>query len=263
MKIKYFKKWTRQDVRDHPKLLFIFGDNDIQKGRGGQAIIRGLPNTMGIPTKKLPYTYNEAYYNDNELDVNQQRIDAAIDNILSNLSKYQGVSLPTDGFGTGLANLPVRAPKTFAYLESAVAEMIEKIKAFSNVSLEKKYVCDGDNCVLVTDDVEENTISEKVNGKNLNPENDQKELIDFNSFLPKEKDQWTVYGTKTCPYCHKACDLLKEQKINFRYVSLDEHKKEIVAKLRPLIGPDHKTIPIIFYQNEFIGGFSQLQERLN
>ena len=41
--------WTIEDVRNKPNYLFLFGDNDVQKGEGGQAIIRYEPNAFGIP----------------------------------------------------------------------------------------------------------------------------------------------------------------------------------------------------------------------
>lgn len=33
---------------------------------GGQAIIRGLPNTIGIPTKKYPSNLKSSFYTDDE-----------------------------------------------------------------------------------------------------------------------------------------------------------------------------------------------------
>ena len=50
--IKIFKRfWNPKIVRSQPECLFIFGDNDIQKGKRGQAIIRDEPNAIGIPTR--------------------------------------------------------------------------------------------------------------------------------------------------------------------------------------------------------------------
>lgn len=54
--------WSVDDVRKSKDYLFVFGDNDIHSGTGGQAIIRNEPKA---------------------------------------------------GLGTGLANLKVKAPKTF------------------------------------------------------------------------------------------------------------------------------------------------------
>jgi len=37
-----------------PSLLFVFGDNMLGFGKGGQAIIRAEPNAVGVPTKRKP-----------------------------------------------------------------------------------------------------------------------------------------------------------------------------------------------------------------
>lgn len=46
--------WTVNDARSNKNSLFVYGDNDIKKGKKGQAIIRDEPNAIGIPTKKYP-----------------------------------------------------------------------------------------------------------------------------------------------------------------------------------------------------------------
>ena len=48
------KFYTITDVRKHSDYLYIFGDNDVGIGKGGQAIIRDEHNAIGIPTKKEP-----------------------------------------------------------------------------------------------------------------------------------------------------------------------------------------------------------------
>ncbi|RYX99933.1 MAG: hypothetical protein EOO35_00905, partial [Cyanobacteriota bacterium] len=68
--------------------LFIFGDNDVKKGRGGQAIIRHLSNTAGIPTKKYPSYSQSAYYTDSEFSLNKEKIDAAIKMIIKMSKDY-------------------------------------------------------------------------------------------------------------------------------------------------------------------------------
>lgn len=127
-KIIVFKGWwTREDVIKNPDSLFVFGDNDIGKGLGGQAIIRGLQNTIGIPTKKYPSYNTWAYYSDTEYDTNVSKIDAAIKKIILRSKKYKAVVLPEDGFGTGLADLANRAPKTFKYLKNTVEKLKTQI----------------------------------------------------------------------------------------------------------------------------------------
>lgn len=121
LKIKYYKLWTIQDVRNNPDHLFIFGDNDQHKGRGGQAIIRGQQNAFGIPTKKYPSFNNNAFYTDTELIQNKIKIDQAINKILASLPKYKVLVFPEDGLGTGLAQLNTKAPLTFKYLNEQLS----------------------------------------------------------------------------------------------------------------------------------------------
>ena len=119
--------WTLQDVQDNDDFIFIFGDNDVRVGKGGQAIIRGEKNAMGIPTKKYPGYNPKAYYTDTEISTNKIKIDNAINNIVyklkNNNAQYKGIILPEDGLGTGLADLKNKAPETFGYLNKKIKEL--------------------------------------------------------------------------------------------------------------------------------------------
>jgi hypothetical protein len=121
--------WTRNYVKKTQNCLFIFGDNDCKMGKGGQAIIRGLKNVKGIPTKKFPNNYYKSFYTDKEYDDNCAKIDIAINKIKKTFysKKYDYLVLPEDGFGTGLSRLPSKAPLTYEYLKTAVAMLIEEL----------------------------------------------------------------------------------------------------------------------------------------
>jgi len=114
--------WTINSVVEQPSHLYVFGDNDIGKGKGGQAIIRDLDNSIGIPTKKLPSYDINAFYTDNEYQQNCAKIDKAIYKMLKNFLKknFTHLVFPEDGLGTGLAKLPSKAPKTNKYLENKI-----------------------------------------------------------------------------------------------------------------------------------------------
>ena len=104
--------WTRESVSNDPDRYYIFGDNEQGIGTGGQACIRGLSNAFGIPTKRSPGMAAEDFWSDDELDANCRLIDEA------------WLKIPTDkpwvisqeGLGTGLSELPERAPRTYQYL---------------------------------------------------------------------------------------------------------------------------------------------------
>jgi len=120
-KIRIFKGWWNvNDVKNNPNCLFIFGDNDVKTGHGGQAIIRDLPNSIGIPTKKFPTLEPNSFYNDLEIEKNKMKISFAIKNIINESKKYKYIILPEEGLGTGLADLKNKAPETFKYLESQI-----------------------------------------------------------------------------------------------------------------------------------------------
>ena len=74
--------WTVAIVRQYPHALFVFGDNDCGKGTGGQAIIRNEPNSIGLPTKKMPRNTKHSFYTDEEYADNCLKIDIAIQSIL-------------------------------------------------------------------------------------------------------------------------------------------------------------------------------------
>lgn len=108
---------TREYVRKHPEKIFIFGDNCLGEGFGGQAKeLRGEPNSYGIPTKKYPSAEEDAFFIDSEFEANVKAINEAI------------MKIPVDGreiiilpLGTGLAQLPQRAPKTYKYLVTLIS----------------------------------------------------------------------------------------------------------------------------------------------
>ena len=132
MKIYTLKLFTTEVVKSNPSYLFIFGDNDIKVGKGGQAIIRHESNTAGIPTKKLPNNKESSFYNDDEYDSNVEKIDIAIkiikQRIFNSNPKYEAIVFPVDGLGTGLANLPIVAPLTFKYLVEQIEILKEDMK---------------------------------------------------------------------------------------------------------------------------------------
>lgn len=128
MHVIYVKRWDVTMVRSFPKTLFVFGDNLVGRGCGGQAIIRYEPNAIGIPTKKAPTSSSAAYFTDQEFDSNAQAIDTAIRHLEETAQAYNTIALPTDGLGTGLADLPRRAPRTYRYLQQQMKSFIDRIQ---------------------------------------------------------------------------------------------------------------------------------------
>lgn len=119
-KIEIREHIRREDVRAEPDKIFLFGDNLKQSGFGGQAKeMRGEVNARGIPTKKEPANRETSFFTDKEFSANKRAIDEAFGKI----PPGKIIVVPKGGIGTGLANLEVKAPRTFAYLNEKLAEI--------------------------------------------------------------------------------------------------------------------------------------------
>lgn len=122
--IRIRKFIRRADLRAEPDTLFVFGDNMARRGFGGQAKeMRGEPNAVGIPTKMLPATTPDAYFTDTSWFDVRPRIDEAFDRLEQHLRRGGDVVFPTDGIGTGRAQLATRAPAIAAYILARQAHL--------------------------------------------------------------------------------------------------------------------------------------------
>jgi len=64
----------------------------------------------------------------------------------------------------------------------------------------------------------------------------------------------TVYSTSSCPWCHKTTDFLKEHKIKFTEVNVQEHPEranEVVEKSGQM------GVPVIDIDNQIIIGYNE------
>ena len=113
---------TREFIKLHKRWLFIFGDNLVKRGYGGQAkACRGEPNTLGIPTKRYPTWDENAFFTNDDYD----EVKLIIDSIINEVRKENWekiIILPR--IGEGRAQLPTRAPRIYKY----VVEVLEKLK---------------------------------------------------------------------------------------------------------------------------------------
>ena len=113
--IRYVKRYTRSEIRANPNTLYVFGDNLERRGLGGQAKeCRGEPNAVGIPTKRSPSMAESSFLSDADFEEVRPIIQAAF----RKLASYDGpIVWPEDGVGTGLAQLPQRAPRIAAFID--------------------------------------------------------------------------------------------------------------------------------------------------
>ena len=121
------QKWiTAADLMQNQNRAYVFGDNMARDGVGGQAgAMRGFANAIGVPTKWLPRTGEKAYFK--PADLHNPFVRAAILGAFHQmsvlLSRGIDVVIPTDGIGTGLSQLPQRAPEIHAWIEWLIADL--------------------------------------------------------------------------------------------------------------------------------------------
>lgn len=123
------KRIYREDLKANPHLLYIFGDNLERTGYGGQAKeMRGEPNAFGIATKrKAAHGADDCYFFDGQNDAKLKvsgdflRLGAIISMAMqSPTPKFNGIVVPLDGIGTGLALLNKNAPKLLQLIERRI-----------------------------------------------------------------------------------------------------------------------------------------------
>ena len=68
-----------------------------------------------------------------------------------------------------------------------------------------------------------------------------------------------VWSKDQCPYCDQAKALLKSRGIEYeeRNVSLDWTREQLLEAV-----PNARTVPQIFLDEELVGGFNELRQRL-
>src|SRR5574343_250467 len=65
-----------------------------------------------------------------------------------------------------------------------------------------------------------------------------------------------IYSTSVCPYCIRAKQLLKRKGVAFKEINLSNEAPEVRIEL--MQRTNHRTVPQIFINDQFIGGFDQL-----
>jgi|688.fasta_scaffold895708_2 hypothetical protein len=112
-------RYTTQLVRTSSDTIFVFGDNLLREGHGGQAIIRDLPNTYGIRTKKAAGSAKSDYFYDSDFFWFVRVINEDVA-ALQLLHEKHPIVLHENGYGKGLAKLNKLAPKCYTYLNNAL-----------------------------------------------------------------------------------------------------------------------------------------------
>ena len=69
-----------------------------------------------------------------------------------------------------------------------------------------------------------------------------------------------LFTKSYCPWCHKALGLLKELNADFENIEVDNGNDEW-DKMKEKTG--HFTVPMIFINNNLVGGFDDLEDLYN
>ena len=123
--IRQTEWFTVAMCRANPDRIYVFGDNMAHRGRAGQAVIRGESNAIGLPTKWYPARDEGAYFTDALFEDAYIRTEhfTVFAKLRRHLAEARTVVIPADGFGTGLAELPKRAPRMHAWIENQIRQL--------------------------------------------------------------------------------------------------------------------------------------------
>lgn len=92
-----------------------------------------------------------------------------------------------------------------------------------------------------------------------------KKCIKESKFPFPLKKGYTIYGFSYCPYSKKAQKLLNKYKKHYIYIEVDNNSRLFRHKLHKYKGYNrklHRTFPIIYRNDKFIGGASDLEKYL-
>lgn len=124
MPVFFIPRITKALMHENPKTIIVFGDNVKRVGRGGlAAVCRDEPNAIGIPTKWAPGRAPGDFFDDKDFD---RIIQILCDDLMrvDEILKIGGdVIFPTAPLGSGLAELPARAPRANQFLYNCVAAL--------------------------------------------------------------------------------------------------------------------------------------------
>lgn len=119
--------WTRDQVAKDVDSVYVFGDNaedaytNFYPSRT-QAVIRGLPNSFGLITKRNRGTAYGSYIYNSDLDYFKTVVEASIDVLKGYQEEGKTICFPSDGIGTGKAMLKEKAPMCWEYLCNRLKE---------------------------------------------------------------------------------------------------------------------------------------------
>lgn len=127
MIIRYSGWYSTALLSRFPNLTFVFGDNLLRFGKGGQAIIRDEPNAFGVPTKRKPAMTPGSFFKEGS-EEDMDAVLATIGELWELLRGDHSVVIPVTengeiSLGLERAELKVRAPSIHRAITTHVEEM--------------------------------------------------------------------------------------------------------------------------------------------
>ena len=73
---------------------------------------------------------------------------------------------------------------------------------------------------------------------------------------------YIIYGSDSCKYCVLAKELLITKGIEYTYHDITKTKTEVLDSLAEKTG-NQRTMPVIFHDQIFIGGYTKLLDQFD
>lgn len=81
------------------------------------------------------------------------------------------------------------------------------------------------------------------------------------------ENKFTIYSKSGCINCRKVKDLLTQKGLQYKIINCDEYLLEdrinFLQFIQNITNMDWKTFPMVFFNDEFIGGFEQTSDYIN
>jgi glutaredoxin len=72
----------------------------------------------------------------------------------------------------------------------------------------------------------------------------------------------TIYSKPNCPYCVRAKMLLENRGAEITELSAVDQREQLIESVQGITGAPPKTVPQIWLDGEYVGGFQELDARL-
>lgn len=114
---------TKEFLQQYLNYIFVFGDNKLQSGMKGAAILRNEPNSYGFTTKKVPCNKDKCFFKAEEY---KPVFEIELRLLIIKIEENRNRTFLISKIGSGLAN-------RFGIFEKVILPGIQVLKKYSNV----------------------------------------------------------------------------------------------------------------------------------